>query len=199
MDAARIVGLDIAGVDVVCVDKTGTLTQPGMAVQQLVLLDQSQPVEAALGALGASEPEPNPTLMAVINRWSAPDGWTVEAAIPFSSARKWSAATFVEHGSWVLGAPEMLLPDGDVVRGRADELASGGARVIVLGSIPTADLDVERPLVGVQPHALVVIDQTLRPDAADTVAYFLEQGVRIRVISGDNAVTVGAIAAQAAA
>ncbi len=187
----------LARVDVVCVDKTGTLTQPGMAVQQLVLLDQSQPVEAALGALGASEPEPNPTLMAVINRWSAPDGWTVEAAIPFSSARKWSAATFVEHGSWVLGAPEMLLPDGDVVRGRADELASGGARVIVLGSIPTADLDVERPLAGVQPHALVVIDQTLRPDAADTVAYFLEQGVRIKVISGDNAVTVGAIAAQA--
>ena len=187
----------LARVDVVCVDKTGTLTQPGMAVQQLVVLDQSQPVEVALGALGASEPEPNPTLAAVINKWPAVDGWKVESAIPFSSARKWSGATFIDHGSWVLGAPEMLLADGDSVRATADELASGGARVIVVGSIPTANLDVDKPLVGVQPYALVVIDQTLRPDAADTVAYFLDQGVQIKVISGDNAVTVGAIAAQA--
>ena len=187
----------LARVDVVCVDKTGTLTQPGMAVQQLVVLDQSQPVEVALGALGASEPEPNPTLAAVINKWPAVDGWKVESAIPFSSARKWSGATFIDHGSWVLGAPEMLLADGDSVRATADELASGGARVIVVGSIPTANLDVDKPLVRVQPYALVVIDQTLRPDAADTVAYFLDQGVQIKVISGDNAVTVGAIAAQA--
>jgi cation-transporting ATPase E len=136
----------LARVDVVCVDKTGTLTQPGMAVQQLVVLDQSQPVEAALGALGASEPEPNPTLAAVINKWPAVEGWKVESAIPFSSARKWSGATFVDQGSWVLGAPEMLLADGDSVRTTADELASGGARVIVVGSIPTANLDVDKPL-----------------------------------------------------
>jgi cation-transporting ATPase E len=91
----------------------------------------------------------------------------------------------------------MLLSEGDSARGTADELAAGGARVIVIGSIPTANLDVDKPLVGVRPYALVVIDQTLRPDAADTVAYFLDQGVQIKVISGDNAVTVGAIAAQA--
>jgi len=187
----------LARVDVVCVDKTGTLTQPGMAVQQLVTLDQAQPVEDVLGALGASEPEPNPTLKAVINKWPAPSGWTVQSAIPFSSARKWSGATFVDHGSWVLGAPEMLLDDANPVRATADELAAGGARVVVLGSIPTANLKVDAAIEGVTPYALVVIDQTLRPDAAETVSYFLDQGVKIKVISGDNAVTVGAIAAQA--
>lgn len=187
----------LARVDVVCVDKTGTLTQPGMAVQQLVTLDSSVPVDDVLGALGASEPEPNPTLQAVISRWPAPSGWTAEAAIPFSSARKWSGATFTDHGSWVLGAPEMLLPDSSPVRETADELAAGGARVVVLGSVDTQNLTIDRPIDGVQPCALVVIDQTLRPDAAETVAYFLEQGVKIKVISGDNAVTVGAIAAQA--
>ena len=187
----------LARVDVVCVDKTGTLTQPGMAVQQLVTLDDAVPVEDVLGALGASEPEPNPTLQALISRWSAPQGWTTEAAIPFSSARKWSGATFTDHGSWVLGAPEMLLPDSSPVRTTADELAAGGARVVVLGSIPTQNLNVDGPIDAVHPCALVVIDQTLRPDAAETVTYFLEQGVKIKVISGDNAVTVGAIAAQA--
>lgn len=187
----------LARVDVVCVDKTGTLTQPGMAVQQLVTLDDSVSVEDVLGALGASEPEPNPTLQALISRWSAPQGWTTEAAIPFSSARKWSGATFTDHGSWVLGAPEMLLPDSSPVRTTADELAAGGARVVVLGSIPMQNLNVDGPIDAVHPCALVVIDQTLRPDAAETVTYFLEQGVKIKVISGDNAVTVGAIAAQA--
>ena len=187
----------LARVDVVCVDKTGTLTQPGMAVQQLVTLEPSVPVEDVLGALGASEPEPNPTLKAVISRWPAPQGWTAQAAIPFSSARKWSGATFAGHGSWVLGAPEMLLPDSSPYRATADELAAGGARVVVLGSIPTQNLNVDGPIDGVQACALVVIDQTLRPDAAETVTYFLEQGVKIKVISGDNAVTVGAIAAQA--
>ena len=187
----------LARVDVVCVDKTGTLTQPGMAVQHLVTLDSSVPVDDVLGALGASEPEPNPTLQAVISRWPAPSGWTTEAAIPFSSARKWSGATFTDHGSWVLGAPEMLLPDSSPVRETADELAAEGARVVVLGSIDTQNLTIDRPIDGVQPCALVVIDQTLRPDAAETVAYVLEQGVKIKVISGDYAVTVGAIAAQA--
>jgi len=186
----------LARVDVVCVDKTGTLTEPGMAVQQVVVLDDGAPVDAALGALGASEPEPNPTLAAVATAYAAPDGWRATSAVPFSSARKWSSATFESHGAWVLGAPEMLLPDGHEVRARADGLAQGGARVLLLAEAagePSADAGAG----DLAPAALVVINQTLRPDAADTVAYFLDQNVRMKVISGDNAVTVGAIAAQA--
>jgi cation-transporting ATPase E len=186
----------LARVDVVCVDKTGTLTEPGMAVHQVVVVDDALPVSDALGALGASEPEPNQTLVAIAAQYAAPTGWTVVTTVPFSSSRKWSAATFDGRGAWVLGAPEMLLPEGDDVRRRGDELASGGARVLVLAR-SDGQPDAESGPGTLHPAALVVIDQTLRPDASETVAYFLAQGVQMKVISGDNAVTVGAIAAQA--
>jgi cation-transporting ATPase E len=186
----------LARVDVVCVDKTGTLTEPGMSVHQVEVIDDGLPVSDALGALGASEPEPNQTLVAVAAKYPAPEGWTVTSTVPFSSSRKWSAATFEGHGSWVLGAPEMLLPDGSDVRTLADGLAGGGARVLLLArtdSTPSADGGAG----DLTSAALVVINQTLRADAAETVRYFLDQNVQMKVISGDNAVTVGAIAEQA--
>ena len=185
----------LARVDTICVDKTGTLTEPGMQVRDVVSLVDSQMTSAALGALAAVESSPNPTLQAVGARYPNP-AWTVQQSVPFSSARKWSAATFADHGTWVIGAPEMLLGDGDPVRARADTIAADGARVLLLATgadTPSA----ETGPGAVRPVALVVIDQTLRPDAAETVAYFLEQDVRVKVISGDNAATVGAIAARA--
>ncbi len=187
----------LARVDVVCVDKTGTLTEPGMAVQELVELDESAAATAALGALGGSEDSPNPTLAAVAAAYPDP-GWQLVGTVPFSSARKWSAATFADHGSWVLGAPEMLLDADSPVRPRADGLAASGARVLLLGrSIGSAPPSAEDGAGEVVPVALVSIDQQLRPDAAGTVAYFLDQDVQVKVISGDNPVTVGAIAAAA--
>ncbi len=186
----------LARVDVVCVDKTGTLTEPGMGLREVRVLDASLPVDDALGALGASEPEPNQTLVAIAARYEPPAGWSVTATVPFSSARKWSSATFGERGAWVIGAPEMLLPDGDPARAQADELAADGARVLVLAR-SADEPSAERGPGPLAVAALVVISQTLRSDAAETVAYFLDQGVAMKVISGDNAVTVGAIAAQA--
>jgi cation-transporting ATPase E len=186
----------LARVDVVCVDKTGTLTEPGMSVHQVVVLDDALPVNDALGALGASEREPNQTLVAVANQYHAPKDWHAVATVPFSSARKWSSATFAAHGSWVLGAPEMLLPDGHAARSVADGLAGAGARVLLLAR-SAGEPDPDAGPGDLRPAALVVINQTLRADAPDTVAYFLAQDVRIKVISGDNAVTVGAIAEQA--
>ena len=194
----------LARVDVVCVDKTGTLTQPGMAVTDLVPLGNSSDsaefaeLVEALGALGASEDSPNPTLGAVATAYPSVAGWETTALVPFSSARKWSAAEFGERGWWVFGAPEMLLPEGDPIRSRAEDLARTGSRVLLfarasVGVVPSVELGVG----DLRPEALVVIDQRLRPDAAETVAYFLSQGVSIKVISGDNPLTVGAIAAQA--
>lgn len=190
----------LARVDTVCADKTGTLTEPGMHVRDVVVLDRGQPVEAALGALGSSEESPNPTLQAVKDAYADPDGWDVTATVPFSSARKWSAATFDGHGSWLLGAPEMLMPDGDPARVQADELAAAGSRVLLLARSTAADgaaPDADGGHGPVAATALVVIDQRLRPDAADTVRYFLDQDVDVKVISGDNPATVGAIATQA--
>jgi cation-transporting ATPase E len=185
----------LARVDTICVDKTGTLTEPGMSVREVVALDGGTTPDEALGAMGASETSPNPTLVAIAEHFPSP-GWAVSEGVPFSSARKWSSATFDGHGTWLLGAPEILAPDDPAVRPRAEELAAGGARVLLLAEglgTPSAESG-PGPL---RPVALVVISQQLRPDAAETVAYFLEQDVTVKVISGDNAATVGAIAAQA--
>jgi cation-transporting ATPase E len=186
----------LARVDVVCVDKTGTLTSPGMFLRHVEVLDRSVPVEEVLAELGALEGDPNPTLAAVVAAYPARREWTATSVVPFSSARKWSAATFEGHGGFVLGAPELLLGKDDPARSLADTSASSGARVLVLARTDEP-LTAESHPGGLPALALLVIDQQLREDAAATVAYFLEQGVSLKVISGDNPVTVGAIAADA--
>jgi cation-transporting P-type ATPase E len=189
----------LARVDTVCADKTGTLTEPGMQVQELVILDEAttDPSESSqvLGAMAAIDDSPNPTLNAIAAKFPAPD-WSLVSNVPFSSARKWSAATFSDHGTWIIGAPEMVDPTNTAMRSKANEYASTGARVLVLARNP-APVTAESVLEGVTCVALVVISQTLRPDAEPTVQYFLDQGVNVKVISGDNAETVGAIAKQA--
>lgn len=193
----------LARVDVVCVDKTGTLTEPGMAVRDLVVLDNHvsrEQCEIVLGAIGVAEANPNPTVLAIAEHFADPE-WGVCGSVPFSSARKWSAAEFSEHGWWVLGAPEVVLTKGstsDSILERAAELAASGARVVLLGAsepgqVPDADGGPGR----VRAVALIAIDQVLRSDAAETVGYFLDQGVTVKVISGDNPNTVAAIAEQA--
>ncbi|MFA7324374.1 MAG: HAD-IC family P-type ATPase [Candidatus Nanopelagicales bacterium] len=186
----------LARVDTICVDKTGTLTEPGMHVRDLVIITgEPQLAEQVLGALAGVESSPNPTLQAVAEAYGNP-GWSIMSSVPFSSARKWSGASFQGQGTWVIGAPEMLLDAGDPALARAEELGADGSRVLAVGS-SAGTLNGDAPLAGVVAHALVLIDQRLRADAAQTVAYFLEQGVQVKVISGDNAVTVGAIAALA--
>ena len=185
----------LARVDTVCADKTGTLTEPGMHLREVISLTDDPAAHDALGALGALEESPNPTLQAVADAHKNPR-WQVHEVVPFSSARKWSAGDFGAHGSWVLGAPDILAADDATVVGRAQDIAEDGARVLLLAraaSCPTAEGGVGT----ITPAALVVIDQVLRSDAADTVRYFLDQGVAVKVISGDNAATVGAIAKRA--
>ena len=177
----------LARVDVVCVDKTGTLTAPGMSVQEVVALDGSDPGRI-LGALAAAEEHPNPTMLALAKHF--PQAGSVQDAVPFSSARKWSAARIADRW-WVIGAPDVVDPTVDTGRWSAT-----GARVLLLAvTDQTVEADSALPLL--TPSALVVIDQQLRDDAAETVAYFLEQDVALKVISGDNAATVGAIAERA--
>lgn len=189
----------LARVDTVCADKTGTLTEPGMAVQEIVELGgvdgPALQTRNALGALAALEAKPNPTLSAIASYCPSPQ-WKATASVPFSSARKWSAASFADHGNWIIGAPEMVDPQNSEMRERSNTYASTGARVLVLATTPNT-VSAESPLVQVTCVALIVISQTLRPDAAPTVSYFLDQGVNVKVISGDNAETVGAIAGLA--
>jgi cation-transporting P-type ATPase E len=185
----------LARVDVVCLDKTGTLTDGTIAFDTLIRLDDQAPAEAALGALAADENR-NATL-AAIGQAFPPPGWARDDAVPFSSARKWSAASFAGHGAWVLGAPEMVLPSGhDGLLTRAADLAASGRRVLVLARAD-GPLDGQALPVGLRAVAFLVLAERLRSDAPATIAYFAAQGVALKVISGDSPHTVSAVAARA--
>jgi cation-transporting ATPase E len=276
----------LARVDVLCLDKTGTLTEPGMELDQVIEVAPDVPVRKVLASLVGVEERPNPTLQAIasglaglpatgdsagrapadgvsadgvsaggipaekvpeekvpeekVPEEKVPAGkvpvgkvsvggasvegdsieqapalagvlggemtWRPVHAVPFSSARKWSGAVFADagpaSGGWVLGAPDVLLPAGDPTRQQAEAKAADGLRVLVLGRADAADVNetgrpgVDRPQV--EAAALLVLRQRLRAEASRTLAYFAEQDVAVKVISGDSAVSVGAIARQLA-
>ncbi|WP_350275709.1 HAD-IC family P-type ATPase [Kribbella sp. HUAS MG21] len=183
----------LARVDVVCLDKTGTLTHGNVVFDRVEpLIDE--PVDEVL-ALISSGGDSNATSDALRAAFG-PSLSTAAARVPFSSARKWQSVT-AAGTTWVLGAPEMVLvgDTGAAVRGRANELAARGERVLVLArGTPYADNAPELP-ARLEPIALVVLTENIRDDAAATMRYFTEQGVALKVLSGDNPRTVGAVGA----
>lgn len=191
----------LARVDVVCLDKTGTLTEGGMDVTELRSLGGADAgyVKKVLGALGESDPRPNASLQAIIDAYPDSAEWRCTESLPFSSARKYSGASFSEgdgeNNTWLLGAPDVLLPAGDPALDEINELNEQGLRVLLLAR-SGRELDDEAVATGVRPTALVVLEQRLRPDAADTLRYFEDQDVKAKVISGDNAVSVSAVAGK---
>ncbi|MET0996163.1 MAG: cation-translocating P-type ATPase [Mycobacterium sp.] len=182
----------LARVDVVCADKTGTLTENGMRVSDLKAFTESD-VADVLASLAADDTRPNASMQAIAEAYNQPPGWTATAIAPFKSATKWSGASYGEHGNWVIGAPDVLLDPASSAAEQAEQIGSRGLRVLLVGS---SDLPVDHPEAPghVTPVALVVLEQRVRPDARDTLDYFAEQKVSIKVISGDNAVSVGAVA-----
>ena len=194
----------LARVDILCLDKTGTLTEGSIVVQSVETIGQAEGVRDALGAVAAADPSPNATALALRDAFVAQPGWHATGAIPFSSARKWSAVAFSEQGSWFLGAPDVLLPiavntAGDVmakVQERVEEQAKAGRRVVLLAQSATA-LNGDSPPADLTPRALVLLEDKIRSDAAETLAYFAAQGVTLKVISGDHPATVAAVARRA--
>jgi cation-transporting ATPase E len=192
-ELAAVEGL--ARVDVVCVDKTGTLTEGRIEPSELVVLDPTAAVEAALGALAAAEPNPNPTQAAIASRWAPAAGWEAGRVAPFSSARRWSGADFGDHGRWVLGAPDALGFGSEArVGGVLATAAARGHRVVLLARAGGLWPE-EGPPIGLEPVAVVTLAETVRPEAAETLAYFASQGVAVKVVSGDHPDTVASIAA----
>ena len=195
----------LARVDVVCLDKTGTLTYGDIAFERMDLLDGADETDVRRAvALCATAPDANATAAALVESFAGAqlpaDPWTASGGVPFSSARKWSAVGTGGHGTWVLGAPEMVLPDDwPAVRATADGIAAEGKRVLVLACADTELVgEPEQPGLpnGLRPHALLVFAERVRSDAAETLRYFAEQGVALKVISGDNPRTVGAVATR---
>ncbi len=186
----------LARVDVVCADKTGTLTENGMRLSDLrpVADRHATDVTPVLAALATTDPRPNASLAAIMEAYPDDPGWQSAALAPFSSARKWSGASFDGHGDWVLGATDVLLPADSAEAVQAQQIGAKGLRVLLLGR---SDRPVDAPDApgAVEPVALVVLEQRIRPEAELTLRFFEEQDVEVKVISGDNAVSVGAVAA----
>ena len=189
----------LARVDVLCLDKTGTITEGTLQFDDLVLCNgtEQEQAETVLCALTTALPDNNPTMDAVRKSFSSPPGWNCEEIVPFSSAKKWSGAFFENQGSFILGAPEILLPDkSSDIRRDADSYAQSGQRVLLL--VKSAGRFQEKELPGeLEPMALLLFSDRIRPEAPQTLMYFAEQGVDLKVISGDNPITVSNIAQKA--
>ncbi|HUO39760.1 MAG TPA: HAD-IC family P-type ATPase [Mycobacterium sp.] len=183
----------LARVDVVCADKTGTLTENGMRVWGTERLGEID-VADALAALAADDPRPNASMKAIAEAYGSPPGWTATAVAPFKSANKWSGVSYDGHGNWVIGAPDVLLDPASAVGKQAERAGAHGLRVLLLGTCERRVDDPDGP-GHITPAALIMLEQRVRPDARGTLEYFSSQGVSIKVISGDNAVSVGAVAA----
>lgn len=186
----------LARVDVVCADKTGTLTENGMRVADVEhLAEPSETVADALASLAAADPRPNASMQAIAETFNQQPGWIATATAPFKSATKWSGVSYRDHGNWVIGAPDVLLDAGSPAAERAERIGAEGLRVLLLGA---AELAVDHPDAPgrVTPVALVILEQRVRPDARGTLEFFGAQGVSVKVISGDNAVSVGAVAGK---
>ncbi|MGV9677265.1 cation-translocating P-type ATPase [Nocardia sp. NPDC003482] len=187
----------LARVDVVCADKTGTLTENGMRLAEIRTVGDADEdaLRKVLAAMSADDPRPNASVLAIREATGDGPGWRPTAVAPFTSAKKWSGFSYGEHGDWLLGAPDVLLDSGSEIASTAQEIGVQGLRVLLLAR---GDRPVDAPDApgAVTPQALVVLEQKVRPDARETLAYFAEQNVGIKVISGDNAVSVGAVAAS---
>jgi len=190
----------LARVDVLCVDKTGTITEPDMEVENLVPLSGHGPeyLEAILTAMYGSQEPDNATARAIHELFGGESDWVETKRIPFSPQTKWSGAVFEDAGAFVVGAPEFILGSRiPEYRAAIDEWTQTGSRVLLAagyrGDPQPGALDPE----AVEPLALVILSSRIRENARQTFDYFTQQGVSIRVISGDDPRTVSQIARRA--
>lgn len=188
----------LARVDVLCLDKTGTITEGTMEVTDVLPLHNTtnEELNIALGSLIHALEDDNPTFNAVKTYCNQYDKLTCNHIVPFSSARKWSGASFDENGSYIFGATEFILKDSTPYQEIIEEHSEKGQRVLMLAHSPHQIQDKELP-EEIHPMAFLFISDKIRAEAPDTLAYFAEQGVDIKIISGDNAITVANIAKKA--
>ena len=190
----------LARVDVLCLDKTGTITTGEIAFADLETIGATSrtEAEAAVGAMAGVDPSPNATLAALAAALDDP-GWSANAVVPFSSARKWAAADFGDHGTLHLGAPDVLLPEGEwaVARDRVANLAAAGQRVMVLTRSDAGTCDPDVLPTARLPMCLVLLEDTVKPDAPEILSWFVDQGVTLKVVSGDHPETAAAVARRA--
>ena len=190
----------LARVDVLCLDKTGTITDGRMQVIKDILVSERHPydIEDIIGTMQSVFDDNNATSSALRAHYIPKREFTVVKTIPFSSARKYSAVTFSETGTYAIGAPEFVMSDlSPFIKEQMDHYVNHGNRVLLLahsnaqitknGSLPST----------LKPIALIVLSDNIRPEAIETIKWFKENDVQVKVISGDNPITVSEIAKRA--
>ena len=189
----------LARVDTICFDKTGTITDGKMTVQQLVpIADENElsglSPEKIIGAMLGALKDNNQTAIALYNRFGQNNEYIAENVLPFNSARKLSAVTFENMGTFAFGAPEFVLSEEQYlkIKNRVNQYASEGLRVLVLAR---SESKLKENFIpdDFSPLSLILISDNVREDAAATIQWFKDNGVNIKVISGDNPITVSEV------
>lgn len=186
----------LARVNVLCLDKTGTITDGTMRVCDCVEVNNTTDytIREIIGSMMSSFKETNPTSEALIKYFDKNNVLTPTEIIPFSSKRKYSAVTFGNDGTFIIGAPDFVIKDNfEMISSKVSRFSEQGCRVLVLGYLQNKLLSETLPTY-VKPIALIVIQDHIRDDAADTISFFKQNDVDIKVISGDNPETVSKIA-----
>ena len=186
---------NLSRVDVLCLDKTGTITEGKMKVEEVIALDGEG--EGALKAFCRDIDDENATIASIREYYNISPLKTDVKTIPFSSDKKWSLVYKESEGTLILGAPEFLCPEKLTAYEKViEEKTAAAKRVLLLAKSPNAPGKDSLP-GDIRPKALIIIGDSIRKDARETLGYFKEQGVALKVISGDNPVTVSVTAAQA--
>lgn len=198
----------LARVDVLCVDKTGTITEPGMQVTELVISGRCSDAEMdkrafahLLADYSAVIEDNNATMEAIrayVDKNEIEKGSrTLLKTQPFTSANKYSKVSFVE-GDYMLGAPEFIMKDRyDEISEEIEEYQNKGYRVLLMAETGDDSSGLEKSFGGISPIGYIVLSNPIRENAESTFTYFKEQGVAIKVISGDNPATVSEVAKRA--
>ena len=189
----------LARVDVLCVDKTGTITEGKLKLVDIVNIGDSnkEEVDLVLSALVHNLPSKNPTQLAILDNYENNPEVDIIEKVPFSSRRKWGGIILKDYGAWVMGAPEILYGDRyEEVSEVIETEARKGRRVLLLAKV---DQDTLKKGVyeEVQEKAIILIEDVIRTEAPKALKYFNEEGVTLKVISGDSPVTVSAVAIRA--
>ena len=189
----------LARVNVLCLDKTGTITDGRMKVSDCILLNNNTEygIDDILGSMLASLDDNNQTSIALYERFGHSSALQPIATLPFSSARKLSAVTFEGVGTFAMGAPEFVLkPMPTRIDKIVKQYAQMGLRVLVVAH-SSAQIQGDKTPVSMKPIAIITLSDNIRPDAIDTIKWFRENEVAVKVISGDNPVTVSEVARRA--
>ncbi|WP_066686260.1 cation-translocating P-type ATPase [Christensenella intestinihominis] len=186
----------LARVDILCLDKTGTITEGKMHVEEVIPVDETKDIDRILSNMAGALQDDNATFHAVVEKFGKSFDHEIKTIVPFSSARKYSGVSFEGEGTYFLGAFEFIFPNG--YEGLdAEKYAKQGSRVLVLAHSDSTDVLDNKVPMGMRPIAFLLISDRIRADAGKTLEFFEKQKVELKIISGDSPVTASAIAKRA--